>query len=139
MLENLNRFERGIYFVLLVMLAGVILIAVIELGIILIESLLIDFTFRLNNEEILNIFGFFLLILIGIELMETIKAYLTKNELHFEIIILLAIIAVSRKIILLDPFSSSSPSDSGYLVGLGVIIIALGGCYYLIKKAGISK
>ena len=138
MLENIERFERGIYFILLVMLAGVILFAVIELGIVLVEALITDVTYRLDNHEILNVFGFFLLILIGLELLETIKAYLTRNEIHFEIIILLAIIAVARKIILLDPFTETGGAfDAMTLLGLGVVVIALGGCYYLVKKAGI--
>jgi uncharacterized membrane protein (DUF373 family) len=138
MLGKIEQFERGIYFILLVMLAGVILFAVIELGVILLEALFTDFTYRLDNHEILNAFGFFLLILIGLELMDTIKAYLTKNEIHFEIIILLAIIAVARKIILLDPFTETAGAfDALTLLGLGVIVISLGGCYYLVKKAGV--
>jgi len=138
MLENIDRFERGIYLILLLMLAGVILFAVIELGVILAEALISDFSYRLDNHEILNAFGFFLLILIGLELLETIKAYLTRNEIHFEIIVLLAIIAVARKIILLDPFTETAGAfDAMTLVGLGIIVISLGGCYYLIKKAGI--
>ena len=138
MLGKIERFERGIYFILLVMLAGVILFAVIELGVILVEALFFDFTYRLDNHEILNAFGFFLLILIGLELMDTIKAYLTKNEIHFEIIILLAIIAVARKIILLDPFTETGGAfDTLTLFGFGVVVISLGGCYYLVKKAGV--
>lgn len=137
MYNIIDRFERGIYFILLLMLAGVLLFAVIELGVILVEALITDFSYRLDNYEILNIFGFFLLILIGLELMETIKVYLTRNEIHFEIIILLAIIAVARKIILLDPFADAMTSfDALTLIGLGVIVISLGGCYYLVRKAG---
>ncbi len=138
MLEYIDRFERGIYIVLLVMLGAVVLLGVIELGVMLIESLIIDLTYRLDNHEILTAFGFFVLILIGLELMDTIKAYLVSKEIHFEIIVLLAIIAVARKIILLDPFAETAAAfDSTTLIGLGVVVISLGGCYYLIKKAGI--
>ncbi|KQC06453.1 MAG: hypothetical protein APR55_01450 [Methanolinea sp. SDB] len=138
MLGYIDRFERGIYIVLLVMLGAVVLLGVIELGVILIESLIIDVSYRLDNHEILTAFGFFLLILIGLELMDTIKAYLVSKEIHFEIIVLLAIIAVARKIILLDPFAETAAAfDANTLIGLGVVVISLGGCYYLIKKAGI--
>ena len=101
MLEYLNRFERLIYYALMVMLALVIFLGVLELVVILFHVIILDFSYRLANFEILEIFGYFLLILIGIELLETIKAYLIKNEIHVEIIILVAIIAVARKIILL--------------------------------------
>ena len=47
--------------------------------------------------------GGFLLVLIGIELLDTIKAYFRENTIHVEIVILLAIIAIARKVILLDP------------------------------------
>ena len=138
MLGYIDRFERGIYFILLLMLAAVVFLAVIELAVMLTEAFIVDISYRLDNHEILTAFGFFLLILIGLELMDTIKAYLTSNEIHFEIIVLLAIIAVARKIILLDPFTETVGAfDAATLIGLGVVVISLGGCYYLIKKAGV--
>jgi len=137
MLEIINNFEKGVYYALMVMLAAVIFFGVIELFIILVGALVIDLSYRLANHEILQIFGYFLLILIGIELLETIKAYLIKNEIHVEIIILVAIIAVARKIILLDPFAEGGEAlNSTGMMALGVVIIALAASYYLVKKSG---
>lgn len=137
MLETINKFERGIYYALMIMLAAVIFFGVIELIIILISAIWLDLSYRLANHEILQIFGYFLLILIGIELLETIKAYLLKNEIHVEIIILVAIIAVARKIILLDPFMEGAEAlNSAGMMALGVVIIALAASYYLVKKSG---
>ncbi len=140
MLERLNQFEKGVYYILIILLAGVIFFAVLELIWLLVEGLILDITYRLDNHEILNVFGFFLLILIGIELLDTIKAYITKHEIHVEVIVLLAIIAVARKIILLDPLSAEVMSGETELplIGLGVIVIALAAGYYLIKKAGVT-
>ncbi len=140
MLERLNQFERGVYYVLIILLAGVIFFAVLELIWLLVEGLILDITYRLDNHEILNVFGFFLLILIGIELLDTIKAYITKHEIHVEVIVLLAIIAVARKIILLDPLSADVMSGAVELplIGLGAIVISLAAAYYLIKKAGVT-
>jgi len=104
MLERLNQFEKIIYYILIVLLAFVIFISVIELIIFMVAGLFMDHTYRLDNHEILTVFGLFLLVLIGIELLDTIKAYIKKQEIHVEIIVLLAIIAVARKIILLDPY-----------------------------------
>ena len=139
MLEYLNRFERLIYYALMVMLALVIFLGVIELVVIIFYALFTDFSFRLANFEILEIFGYFLLILIGIELLETIKAYLIKNEIHVEIIILVAIIAVARKIILLDPFAESESLNSSGMIALGVVVVALAASYYLVRKSGIES
>lgn len=59
-----------------------------------------------------------------------IKAYLRDNVIHVEIVILVAIIDISRKVILLDV-----PTQNDFsLVVYGVIVIALAGAYYLIKK-----
>lgn len=140
MLEYINKFERGVYYVLMLLLALVIFFGVIELFIILGMALFSDLSYRLANHEILQIFGYFLLILIGVELLETIKAYLLKNEIHVEIIVLVAIIAVARKIILLDPFVEGGEAlNSSVMVALGVVIIALSASYYLIRKTGPSQ
>ncbi len=140
MLEYLNKFERAVYYALMVMLAVVILFGVIELVFILISSVALDFSFRLVNYEILEIFGYFLLILIGIELLETIKAYLLKNEIHVEIIILVAIIAVARKIILLDPIATGTVGlDSLTTIALGVVVVSLAIAYYLVRKSGVGS
>lgn len=137
MLERLNQFEKLMYYILVVLLAFVIFVSVVELVILLLGGLFLDQTFRLDNHEILTIFGFFLLILIGIELLDTIKAYIKKQEIHVEIIVLLAIIAVARKIILLDPYSDIPLSDLT-LWGMGVVVICLAASYYLIRKAGVT-
>jgi uncharacterized membrane protein (DUF373 family) len=139
MLKYLDKFERGIYYALMVMLALVIFLGVLELVVILFHSIVLDFSYRLANFEILEIFGYFLLILIGIELLQTIKAYLIKNEIHVEIIILVAIIAVARKIILLDPFADGGESlNSAAMIALGVVVVALAASYYLVRRSGIE-
>jgi uncharacterized membrane protein (DUF373 family) len=140
MLEKVNKFERGVYYALMIMLAAVIFFGVIELVVIMVMAIVTDFSFRLTNHEILEIFGYFLLILIGIELLETIKAYLIKNEIHVEIIILVAIIAVARKIILLDPFVEGAEAlNSAGMIALGVVVIALAASYYLVKRSGVGS
>jgi len=137
MLERLNTFEKYVYYVLIILLAFIIFVSVIELALLIAGGLIIDQTYRLDNHEILTIFGFFLLVLIGVELLDTIKAYIKKQEIHVEIIVLLAVIAVARKIILLDPYSDMPLSDMT-LWGLGFIVLCLAAAYYLIKKAGVA-
>jgi uncharacterized membrane protein (DUF373 family) len=71
------------------------------------------------------------MILIGFELMETIEMYFKKNIIHAEVVILIAVIAVSRKVILLD----LEKHDPMSVIGLSLIIVALGASYYFIKRA----
>ncbi len=130
MLDYIRKFERIMYIILIVLLGGVIVFSIIELGWILFEGLFKTTIYRVDNHELLDVFGFFLLVVIGIELLDTLKAYLRENVIHVEIVILVAVIAIARKVIILDP----EFSDGVFMAGMGVIIISLGIAYYLIKK-----
>lgn len=78
----------------------------------------------------LDIFGLFMLVLIGIELLDTIKTYLKQRVMHVEVVMVVAMIAISRKVIILDLNKYSSLT----LVGIAALIIALSAGYYLVKR-----
>ena len=63
--------------------------------------------------------------------------YFRENAIHVEIVLLLAIIAVARKVILLDPSGMTGIDYGLELMGIGVIVACLAGGYFLIKKAGL--
>lgn len=134
LMEILEKYEKAIYFILTILLAITIAFAVVELIYTLFLALTFDTPYLLGNDELLQIFGFFLLVLIGIELLGTVKAYIRENTIHVEIVIILAIIAIARKVILLD-ISNSNPLE---IAGIGVVIFALCSGYYLLKKGGIT-
>jgi uncharacterized membrane protein (DUF373 family) len=137
MLELVNKFERFVYAVLMLLLMIVLVFSIIELCWLLVLSLTNPPPLLLENHELTNLLGVFLLILIGVEFLDTIKAYFKENAIHFEIVILLAIIAIARKVILLDPTSAPNPEYIGIeLMGIGIVVVGLAGAYYLIKKAG---
>ncbi len=137
MLELVNKFERIVYAALMLLLMIVLGFSIVELCWLLVINLTNSPPMLLENHELTNVLGVFLLILIGVELLDTIKAYFKENAIHFEIVILLAIVAISRKVILLDPSSAPKPEFIGFeLVGIGVVILGLAGAYFLIKKAG---
>ena len=72
-----------------------------------------------------------MMVLIGHELLESIKAYLAEDRIHAEVIFLVAIVAVSRKIIILD-YKTIAPE---MLYGMAAVITALGIGYFLVRKA----
>jgi uncharacterized membrane protein (DUF373 family) len=139
MIEIVNKFEKWIYALLMIMLMAVLIAAVIDLAWVLVTSLMDDVSpWLLKSHEMIQVLGGFLLVLIGVELLDTIKAYFRENSIHVEIVVLLAIIAIARKVILLDP-SEMSGTDFGIeLMGIGVIVVGLSAGYYLIKKAGLK-
>jgi uncharacterized membrane protein (DUF373 family) len=137
MLDMVNKFERLVYAALMLLLMIVLGFSLAELCWLLVINLNNPPPLLLENHELTNLLGVFLLILIGIELLDTIKAYFIENTIHFEIVILLAIVAIARKVILLDPASAAKPEFIGMeLIGIGVVVLGLAGAYYLIKKAG---
>lgn len=137
MIESVNKFEKLIYAVLMVLLIVVLLAAIVDLVWLMFKSLVLESPALLESHELITVLGAFLLVLIGVELLDTIKAYFIENTIHVEIVILLAIIAMARKVILLDPTGISGYEFGFELMGIGVIMVGLGAGYYLIKKAGI--
>ncbi|MDP3563708.1 MAG: phosphate-starvation-inducible PsiE family protein [Methanoregula sp.] len=137
MIEIINKFEKIIYAVLMVMLMVVLITSLLDLCAIMYDALWVNTPGLLKSHELISVLGAFLLVLIGVELLDTIKAYFIENTIHVEIVILLAIIAMARKVILLDP-TSQDPFAFGFeLMGIGVIVLGLGAGYYLIKKSGL--
>ena len=90
------------------MMALVLLLATIELGWIIVKDIVSPPLLLLEIDELLESFGLFMLVLIGIELLETIvKTYLHQSTDHARIVMAVAIIAIARKVIILDVKESS--------------------------------
>lgn len=131
MMERIKKFEKMIIFALVVMMALVLLLGTVELAWIIIKDIVSEPFFLLEIDELLEIFGLFMLVLIGVELLETIvKTYLSQTSDHAQIVIAVAIIAIARKVIILDVKDLSG----GVLLGIAAIILALCIGYYLLKK-----
>lgn len=80
--------------------------------------------------ELLEIFGLIMLVVIGIELVESVmKTYLMEGVDHVRVVLSVALIAIARKVIILDLGNVSGLS----LVGIGSIILALGVGYYFVS------
>ena len=125
--------EKIIITVLILMMSLILIFATIELVYSLTKGILAEGTLIISLETLMDTFGGFLLILIGIELLETIKIYLKQNIVHVEVVVLVAIIALARKIIILKIEELSLEVTAG----IGILIITLAVAYYLIKKTGI--
>jgi uncharacterized membrane protein (DUF373 family) len=130
-MERLTKFQNAILMVLTWMMALVVLLATAELFYIIVADVVTPPLVLLDIDQLLEIFGYFLLVLIGIELLETFKIYLEENVINVQVVLLVAIIAIARKVIILDV--KSLPSMT--LIGIGVIVVSLSTGYYLVKKS----
>jgi uncharacterized membrane protein (DUF373 family) len=131
MLKHVERFEKIMIMGLIFLMVIVIFFGSIDLIMLIVKDLLSEPVFLLDIEKLLEIFGGFFMILIGLELLETIKTYLSKEQIHVEIVLLVAMIAIARKVIILD-VKKMVPMT---LIGIAVIIIALAGGYFLVRHS----
>ena len=131
MLKIIEKFEIIINVALLAMLAIVVLLATIDLGWIIVKDVMTPPVLLLEVDELLELFGAFLLVMIGVELLDTVKIYITKKTIHVEVVLLVGIIAISRKVVILEPRTM----DALTLIGIAAIISALPFGYYFVKLA----
>ena len=115
---------------LIVMMTIVLLLSIVELGWILAIDILSEPIFILEIRELLDIFGLFLLVLIGIELLDSIRTYISENAIHVEVVLVVAMIAIARKVIILD-IDKYSPLT---FAGIASLILSLSVAYFLIRK-----
>ena len=127
----LNIFEKTIVAVLIVIMVLIIILATVVLASSLVRHLITSPGDLPGDIELLDIFGYVLLILIGIELLETIKAYLSEHVFHVEVVLEVAMIAVARKVILLDYKEYSGIT----ILAIAALILALAVGYYLEKRS----
>nr|BFD60228.1 phosphate-starvation-inducible PsiE family protein [Bdellovibrio sp. CKG001]BFD66204.1 phosphate-starvation-inducible PsiE family protein [Bdellovibrio sp. HAGR004] len=130
-MDYLKQFERIVTGILIVLMSIVVCLTVIDLIWLLIKDIITPPIILLDVNELLDIFSMFLLVLIGIELVETLKLYLHQSSARAEVVILVTLIALSRKVITLD--FKETPALT--LVGIAALIVALGAAYYIIKKS----
>lgn len=127
---RLRTFEKGIVTVLVVLMVIVLALSVVELCWLVVRDILSPPVLLLDITELLELFGFFLLVLIGIELLETIKTYFTERVVHVEVVVDVALIAVARKVVILD-VKEFEPLQ---LFGIALIVAALAVAHFLVRR-----
>ena len=106
--------QRIIVAVVLVMLVVLLAVMIVRLGWLLAVELFGTPLSELSVDQLLHLFGFVLLVLIGVELVESVQLFLTDAHVHVEFVILIALIAISRKIIILDLAKHLGGDAAGY-------------------------
>lgn len=130
MFDLLIKFKRALIVVIILLLAFVLLLATVELVYVIAKDIISPPFLLLELDELLEIFGVFMLVIIGIELFESItKTYLKEGLDHVRVVLAVAMIAIARKVIILDVKEVSTPT----MLGIAAIILALSIGYYLSK------
>ncbi len=137
-LHGLEVIEGWVSKILSVGMIVVTLIAIFQLGYSLIEILVSTFEQpdKTNfNSELFQLFGLFLNVLIALEILENITAYLKKHVVQVELVIVTSLIAVSRKIIILD----LEKKDSNDLIAMAIAVFSLSISYFVIRQANSKR
>ncbi len=130
LLRVLNRIIRGLVRVMAVLMLIVIALGVFNIGWLLYEKFMAAPKYVLTISDVLAMFGAFMAVLIAMEIFVNITIYLRDDIIHVRIVIATALMAIARKVIILD-FKNTTPE---YLLGMAAIILALGIVYWLISR-----
>jgi len=129
-MDIFGKTEKYIAIVLLVLMGIVVIAAAAEIAYEIVIGLIQPPGFFLDVTELIDTFGLFLMILIGLELMATMHMYLSDHTIHVEMMLLVALTAVTRKVVILDTVKT----EPLLVFGIGFLILALSGGYFLIRK-----
>ena len=129
-MEIFGKIEKVIAIALLGVMTVVVVFGALEVAWIVINDIFEPPGFFLGVADLFDIFGLFLMVLIGLELMTSIEMYLKDNTIHAEIMFLVALTAVARKVVILDAKSI----DPMTVFAIAALVLALSLGYYFMKR-----
>ena len=125
-----KNFEKIISFILILIMGIIVLLATIELVYILFKSLREPPGLLLGDSELFKLIGMMMMVLIAIELMSSVYVYCLNKVIYIEMMFLIAITAVTRKIVVMDAKSVEPIA----VIGIAAVLAALVLGYYVVKK-----
>ncbi|MEB3351612.1 MAG: phosphate-starvation-inducible PsiE family protein [Cyanobacteriota bacterium] len=129
-LRAVDRVERQVAKVLALLLMVVVLVGTVQLGLWVLVSLLRP-DVQWLGLPLTTLLGHLLNLLIALEVLQNLTAYLRRHVVQIELVLLTAITAVARKVIVLPASAEGKPQ---LLVGLGVSVLALAFAYWLVRQ-----
>ncbi len=127
-LRELQRIIRIGVRAMAVLMTLVILWGVVDVVWVIYQRLMEPPYMLLKISDILETFGAFMAVLIGIEIFINITSYLRDDVIHVKIVMATALMAIARKVIILDV----KEVDWRYLLGLAAVVLAMSVGYWLV-------
>ena len=128
---------RGLHWVirmavraLAVLMTGVIVFGVADVCYVLYKRLMSEPVGFLEITDILATFGAFMAVLIAIEIFVNIVSYLRDDVIHVRIVLATALMAIARKVIILD-YSTTGPQ---YIYATAAVVAAMALAYWLVVR-----
>ena len=134
-LHQVHRFERQLAKLLAAALIVVLVVATAEL-LVTLGAQLFGGGSRWFGEDMTNFLDQILALLIALEVLQNLTAYLRDHVIQIELVLITALTALARKVIVMPEGMLKTP---GELVGLGVAVLALASAYWLVRHSHISR
>ncbi len=116
--------------ILAILMVLVIVMGVVDVGWTLYQRLSSPPSYILTISDMLATFGAFMAVLIAIEIFINITVYLQEDAIHVKIVMATALMAIARKVIILD----LEKTEPEYLFGIAAIVLVLSIGYWLVMK-----
>jgi len=130
-LELIERFERNLSRVLAGVLIVVLVAGTLQLVLSTAQALVQPGQNWLDDGLII-LLDRLLLLLIGLEVLQNLTAYLRDQSIQTELVVLTALTAVARKVIVMPPGHEKDPV---MLLGVGAVIVCLAAAYFLLRSS----
>lgn len=127
-----NRVIRQCLRVLAMMMVVVIVWGIADVAYVFYERISKPPILLLEITDILATFGAILAVLIAVEIYINVTLYVTSNIIHVKLVIATALMAVARKVIVLD----YKVIDVQYVWATAALALALGVAYWLVSREG---
>jgi uncharacterized membrane protein (DUF373 family) len=88
------------------------------------------------DQELTRLLGDLLNLLIAMEVLQNITSYLRRHVVQIELVLLTAMTAVARKVIVLPAGAESKPQ---LLAGLGVAVLCLAASFWMVRSLTMRK
>ncbi|MGF1728181.1 phosphate-starvation-inducible PsiE family protein [Photobacterium kasasachensis] len=113
-----------------ILMVFVIVMGVLDVGWTLYQRIITPPIYILTINDMLATFGAFMAVLIAIEIFINITIYLRDNVIHVKIVMATALMAISRKVIIID----LEQIDVMYVFAIGCVVLAMSIGYWLIHQ-----
>ena len=117
--------------IMAVIIMLIIVVAFITVGLVMATYDMVFTTpYSYEKADFLNIFSWLLLIVIGLELLDAIYVLLKKHEFHVETVLLVAVTAVARELIVYNYEEANGLT----LTGIALVMVGIATAYYFITR-----
>ncbi|MDP4737022.1 MAG: phosphate-starvation-inducible PsiE family protein [Prochlorococcaceae cyanobacterium MAG_34] len=147
-MKNLRRLWQDVNYLQLVdrseqslaKLLGIVLLVVLVAGTVQLMSVVVVAVLQPDTpwlgSKMNAVLGDLLTLLIAVEVLQNVTSYLRRHVVQIELVLLTAMTAVARKVIVLPPGAENKPQLLG---GLGIAVLALAAAFWLVRSVNIRQ